>query len=99
VCGEANGVNVESALILRVELPNGGAADGAKIEVRAFVNGGLQRIAQDKTDRNGLFHVCNPPRHVQLTIRIDHDQAQSEFFTTEDENQLKVEKLQLKPRR
>lgn len=98
VCGEANGVNVESALVVRTELPNGSPASGARVEVRTFANGTMQRIAEEKTDRNGLFHFCNPPRHVQLTLRIDHGQAQPTYLTTEVVNQLKVEKLRLKSR-
>lgn len=99
VCAESNGGNVESALVLRVDLPNGSPANEAKVEVRTLVGRTMKLISEGKTDGNGLVHVCNPPRKMNLTVRIEHGQAQPMLMTTTVVDHLKVEKIQLAPKK
>jgi hypothetical protein len=100
VCAEeANGANIESALVLRVEMPDGGPANNAKFEVRTLVGRNMKLIAEGKTDGNGLIQICNPPQHKQLSVRIDHGQAQPMLMTIEIVNHLKVQNVQLSPKR
>ena len=100
VCAESqHGADVQSALIVRVELPNGGPAHEAKIEIRTLAGSNMKLIAEGKTDGNGLVHLCNPPRGTTLTLRIEHGQAQPMLMTTEVVDYLKVERIQLTPKR
>jgi len=99
VCGDSHGAHAESVLVVRVDLPNGSPANNAKVEIRALVGSNMKLVAEGKTDGNGLVHLCNPPRHVLLSVRVEHGQAQPTLMTTEVVDHLKVEKIQLQPKK
>lgn len=93
---EASKTVADGVLVLRVESPNGLPAEGASVDVRKFVEGNAQRVAQGKTDRNGLYHLCNAPLGVPLTLRVEGRDAQQTFLTTEVIDAIKPVKIRLK---
>jgi hypothetical protein len=96
-CAASGGVR-DAVLVARIEMPNGVPANDATVEVRVFVDGNARRIAQGKTDHAGLYHLCNAPRGVPLTLRVERSDTQPGFVTTEVTDHIKPVKLRLKAR-
>lgn len=88
-----------AVVVARVLMPTGEAAEDARVEVRAISGGSVTRIAEGRTDVNGLFFVCRAPRDTPLQIAAEHDGAALSIVLQELTTDIAAARLELKPMR
>ena len=88
-----------AVVVARVLMPTGEAAEDARVEVRAISGGSVERIAEGRTDANGLFFVCRAPRDIPLQIAAEHDGAALSILLQELTTDIMAAKLELKAAR
>jgi hypothetical protein len=95
ICSVGNGTLRNAVLVARVELPNGAPAAGANVEVRASADGNMRRVAEGRTDRNGIFGLCHVPPGVELTLHVERAGMQPASVITEVLSRIHPVKIKL----